>query len=185
MADSRFRFTRMFPFDGGDGRLLAFFGFVDTETGLEYSDFMLKEGQYGIYVESPGKPGKNDKWYNFVRPAWDVENEAKDEYGAAFFEELTEAANAEYERIKEEGGSNGGGGGGRGRGGNSGGGGRRASGGNGGGRKSSGGGRASGGAARKSSGEAPARRSSGRGPMPPSVPDNDGPFDTDDDDLPF
>lgn len=174
MADSRFDFSDQYSMRIiDDGSLLAFFNFVDTELGLEFKDWALRDGKNGVFVVSASRQYENNdgetKYSNYVQPNYDFDNNVRDEDGIAYFDELTDAALAEFERRKEEGET--------------------------GGRKKSKGRKSSGSGNRKSSGSSKSRKSkggsrkrstskrSGRGP----VNDNDAPEfdDGDDDDLPF
>jgi hypothetical protein len=112
------RFMARFTFPGqyamrviDKDQLLAFFTFVDTETGLEYRDWKLMTGSNGRYVGSPtGKPYKDkegkDQYPKFVREAYDVESKKRVQAGVEWFAALLEAAEAEYEQ-RSAGGSGG------------------------------------------------------------------------------
>lgn len=85
--------------------LLAFFDFVDGETGLEYLDWQLISGKNGRFVASPGKEAYENKdgvmiYPKLVAPAFDgAEKSKRNQRGEAFFTELTEVASAEYDRL--------------------------------------------------------------------------------------
>lgn len=51
---SRFNILRVRPANK-PGATLAFFDFVDTQTGVEYRDFVLLKGSNGTFVKSPFK----------------------------------------------------------------------------------------------------------------------------------
>jgi hypothetical protein len=99
-----------------DGKFLAFFGFIDNETGLEYRSFRLVQGQYGVFAGSPShsyqKPGEPKPSYvDHVQPAYAPEEEKKQDLrGRAWFEEVAQVAHAVYQKIKSTGGGGGGGG---------------------------------------------------------------------------
>jgi DNA-binding cell septation regulator SpoVG len=88
------------------GSMLAFFNFQDTELGLEFKDFKLFEGKNGVFVKSPSRSYEDaegeEKYSEYVRAMYDSDEKAFDEVGTAYFEEVAEAAYAEYERRLEE-----------------------------------------------------------------------------------
>ena len=83
--------------------LLAFFSFVDNETGLEYTNWRLLQGTKGPFVGAPSEtydhPTKGKQYYPYVRPAYDSTREDKrNPKGDAFMQELTEAVWAVYDK---------------------------------------------------------------------------------------
>jgi hypothetical protein len=84
--------------------LLAFFTFVDRETGLEFKDWRLQKRNdgSGFFVTSPDdkyfdKKENKDKYIPYVRVALTKEKE-RCEKGEEFMAELCQAALAEYRR---------------------------------------------------------------------------------------
>lgn len=102
---SRFMFPgkrAMRPMNNG-GNTLAYFDFVDTATGLEYRDWRLIDSKKGVFVASPYRAYNSNgetRYSDFVRPAKD--GDGRNEDGVAFFEELAEAAYAEYQAVVEQ-----------------------------------------------------------------------------------
>lgn len=87
--------------------LLAFFDFHDDETGLMYRDFKLMNGKNGMFVGSPtGEPyeDKNGdtKYPEYVSATYDPDEKNKRHPAAdEFFKGLSEAAQAEYEKLSD------------------------------------------------------------------------------------
>lgn len=87
-----------------EGTLLAFFSFVDNDTGLEYQDWRLIDGKNGPFAASPsGKPytpkGSDKAVYpSLVQPSWDKEaKNNRNPKGVAFMTALTTAAYEAYQ----------------------------------------------------------------------------------------
>lgn len=101
---NRFYFPDIFFNVRNSGNLLAFFSFVDNETGLEYSNWRLVQGANGVFVSSPFQTYQPEgatepKYYNFVKPAYDKNAESKrNAKGSEFFDALCDAAKAYYDR---------------------------------------------------------------------------------------
>ena len=88
-----------------DGNLMAFFTWVDNETGFEYSNWRLVNGQNGVFVSSPFEkydhPEKGTQFYTYVRPAYDAKADNKrNAKGEALIQQVCEAAEAMYHKIK-------------------------------------------------------------------------------------
>lgn len=83
--------------------LLAYFDFIDTETGLEYQDWQLMNSKNGMFVSAPGKKsytnGKGKTVFpKYVAPAFDDEQDNKrNPKGDAFFQAVAKMAIAAYE----------------------------------------------------------------------------------------
>lgn len=85
-----------------DGTLLAYFSFVDNETGLEYSNWRLVTGKEGVFVSSPFESydhkEKGMQYYNYVKPAYDSKaDKNRNPKGVAFMTELSKVAHAFYQ----------------------------------------------------------------------------------------
>ena len=71
--------------------LLAFFSFVDTETGIEYFDWRLMKGANGIFIGPPNRSYEKDgetKWSDYIRIAYKNGSEG----GPKAFDAITRAA---------------------------------------------------------------------------------------------
>lgn len=85
--------------------LLAFFNFVDTETGLEYKDWKLMAGKHGNFVGSPCAPSYENKegrtiYPPYIQPAYDPETESKrNAKGEEFCKAILLVAQAEYDKL--------------------------------------------------------------------------------------
>lgn len=100
--DGKFDGFRAFKGKGKKNNLLGFISFVDTETGLRYTDFKLFKGQKGkgVFVSGPSRSYEVDgetKYQDYVKSAWNDDEDTWDENGSAWFEELAEAALKQYE----------------------------------------------------------------------------------------
>lgn len=86
----------------GEGKVKAYFNFIDTETGLEYKDWKLMDGENGMFVSAPtGKPYQKEGQAKPVYPpyimvAFDT-NKQKMKAGLNWVAELKDAAIEEYE----------------------------------------------------------------------------------------
>ena len=85
--------------------LMAYFTWVDNETGLEYSNWRLVRGQNGVFVSSPFEsyehPEKGMQYYNYVRPAYDSKAENKrNSKGEELIAEVLRMAEAKYHELK-------------------------------------------------------------------------------------
>jgi hypothetical protein len=92
--------------------LLAFFDFVDNETGLEYQDWQLIQGKNGRFVAAPGKDPYKDKktgkdvYPKFVAPAYDATTDSKRNVaGERFFSEVLDMAAQMYDTMSAANGS--------------------------------------------------------------------------------
>lgn len=98
---SRFYFPEKFFRPQNKGTILAFFTFVDNETGLEYSSFRLVNGQKGVFVSSPSEKYQ-DNYYNHVRPAYDHKAEDnRNAVGKEYMQALTDAAYEFYQKKQD------------------------------------------------------------------------------------
>lgn len=104
MARSRFKIPREYGMRVMHGKepLLAFFNFIDTELGLEFTDWRLIDGQNGVFVASPSREYTNKagekKYTNYIYAA----SQGKDEDGRAWLDELAEVAEEVWEKLSEE-----------------------------------------------------------------------------------
>lgn len=85
-------------------KLLAFFTWVDNDTGLEYSNWRLVEGKNGLFVSSPCEqydhPEKGPQFYNYVKAAYDktAENN-RNAKGDELIAQVLVAAKAMYAQV--------------------------------------------------------------------------------------
>lgn len=87
-------------------KLMGYFNFVDTQTGLEFRDFRLINGAEGVFAAGPFRTyegaDNKQKFSDYVRIAYDTEAKQRDEVGNAFFEELAEAAHNQYQNTEAD-----------------------------------------------------------------------------------
>lgn len=100
---SRFYIPEKFFRPQNKNNLLAFFSFVDNETGLEYSNWRLIQGSNGHFVGSPSEryehPEKGMQYYPHVRPAYDPNAENnRNKKGEKYMQALAEAVYEVYEK---------------------------------------------------------------------------------------
>ena len=102
---TRFYFPERLFRPRNTGTLLAYFTFVDNETGLEYSNWRLVTGSNGVFVSSPfetyDNPEKGPQYYNYVKAAYDTKAENnRNAKGDKYIKDLAEAAHAVYQRLQ-------------------------------------------------------------------------------------
>lgn len=105
MSANRFYFPEKFFRVRDTGTLMAYFSFVDNETGLEYSNWRLVSGNQGNFVSSPFEtyehPTEGTKYYNFVKTAYDKKQDSKrSPKGDAYLQDLADAAYAFYQKLQ-------------------------------------------------------------------------------------
>jgi DNA-binding cell septation regulator SpoVG len=80
--------------------LLAFFSFVDTETGLEYFDWRLMKGTNGVFIGPPSRSYEKDgetRYSDYIR----ITDKNKNEDGKEWFAEVTAAALKKFKALDD------------------------------------------------------------------------------------
>jgi DNA-binding cell septation regulator SpoVG len=113
MAD-RFEFRGKYAMrKQNKGKVIAYFNVVDTEIGIEFRDVRLIEGKNGVFVAAPFRTYKDkedkDAFSDFWRAAYNEQEEARDERGVAYLEEMAKAAYAFYQTLDGSASNSGGG----------------------------------------------------------------------------
>lgn len=85
----------------GTKSLLAYFDFLDTDTGLEYRGWRLFEGARGTFVKSPARPYPNrngeTKYEDFVTPIYNRKTGEFSQQGQDYLADVAAEALRAYE----------------------------------------------------------------------------------------